>query len=149
MKARDIPVATKQTLVVVFVLEGRYCLIWAIVLLGPALLVGQTAVDQPRTEDSGPAALNRVDGAPDDPAATSSEDKERAKRHYRLYMVIAGVLIAFLFILLLLISVLRSGRFLRQRYKVGEKSPPTVYVDAWSQYHLEEGETGPEESASL
>jgi len=131
-------------------MKARRRLVWAMVLLVPALLMGQAAVDEAETGDAGPSAVDGVGGAADESAATSGENEEQKIRRYQLYLVLAGVLIAFLFITFLLIYVVRLSRFIRQRYKVGEKSAPTEYVDAWSQYRLEEeGDAAePEESSS-
>jgi len=151
MTARDIRVASQQAFKAFGGVGRRYQLVWAMVLLAPALLMGQAAVDEAETGDASPSAVDGVGGATDESAATSDEDKEQQKRRYQLYLVFSGVLIAFLFITFLLISVVRLSRFIRQRYKVGEKSTATEYVDAWSKYRLEEegDAAAPEESSSL
>ena len=64
---------------------------------------------------------------------------ETEKRKLRLMITVGIVVLGGFFIAVLLISLLRMGRFYRQRTLRGKKRPPTDYVDAWSQYRLKDG----------
>ncbi|KPK75851.1 MAG: hypothetical protein AMJ79_09380 [Phycisphaerae bacterium SM23_30] len=64
---------------------------------------------------------------------------ETEKRKLRLMITVGIVVLGGFFIAVVLISLLRMGRFYRQRALAGKKRPPTDYVDAWSQYRLKDG----------
>ena len=53
-----------------------------------------------------------------------------------LLIVSIGVIVTF-FLAILLLTILRQGRFFRQRLGLGRKSKPTKYIDAWSKYRLD------------
>jgi hypothetical protein len=65
-------------------------------------------------------------------------EKEKEKKRFRFLLGVLFVFIVALFAMLLVISLLRASRFQKQRLQIGKKSEPTDYVDAWSQYRLDE-----------
>ena len=60
------------------------------------------------------------------------------QRQFRLAVVVTIVFVILLFLTILLLSLGRMGRSLRDRMRLGRKSPPTECVDAWSQHRLDD-----------
>lgn len=65
---------------------------------------------------------------------SSSEKKELGKRIGPLI----ALLVIGLFFSLLLITLLRSGRYFRKHSGIGRKGEPTDLADAWSNYRLKD-----------
>ena len=57
-----------------------------------------------------------------------------------LYAWGLAVVLGGLFVVLLTVTMARSGRFFRRRHRIGVKEKPTEYVDAWSQHRLKDSD---------
>ena len=70
---------------------------------------------------------------------SAEPDREQLdRRRYRFMLLTIILLMAGFFIAVLLISIVRIGRYRRLRVGLGQKSPPTEYIDAWSQHRLKD-----------
>jgi len=80
---------------------------------------------------------SEIVSSPDRPVPNRQELKLRQYKLILLFMI-AGIII--LFLAVLLITIIRIGRYRRRRLKLGQKGVPTEYVDAWSRYRIKEEE---------
>jgi len=68
------------------------------------------------------------------------DQQELMLRQYKLILLLMIVGIIILFLAVLLITIIRIGRYRRRRLKLGQKGVPTEYVDSWSRYRLNDEE---------
>ena len=86
---------------------------------------------------------------PTDPQAQladrpASDDPQKEVKRYKIALLVLAVALFVLFWFMLILALVRMGRFHRRRM-LGKKSEPTEYVDAWSQYRLnDEAVDGPD-----
>lgn len=73
-------------------------------------------------------------------AAETKKQRELKNRQYKLTLLVIIVGVISLFMVILLITIIRIGRFRHRRLGLGQKSPPTECIDAWSHYRLEDDE---------
>ena len=78
------------------------------------------------------------DSSQDGTKPADDEQERIERRKFKIAMSICIVAIVLFFLMILLLTILRHGRFYRQRIKLGKKNEPTEYVDAWSRYRLDE-----------
>ena len=72
---------------------------------------------------------------------TQTQAQRKLKhRQYKLTLLIIIIGVVSLFMVILLITIIRIGRYRHRRLGLGQKSPPTEYIDAWSRYRLKDDE---------
>ena len=106
---------------------------------------GAPAPAEDSTRDIQPVISQEKLSDTETPAGTAESDetqKQRELKHrqYKLTLLIIIVGVISLFMVILLITIIRIGRFRHRRLGLGRKSPPTEYIDAWSHYRLEDDE---------
>ncbi len=67
---------------------------------------------------------------------------------YVLTLLVIIVAVASIFVVVLLLSLIRMGRARRGRLGLGQKSPPTKHVDAWSMHRLKDDQEHPDRDRS-
>jgi len=67
-----------------------------------------------------------------------SPEKVLKQRQYKLFLVFTIMGLVVFFLVVVLITIVRIGRYWRRSLGLGKRSAPTKYVDAWSQYRLKE-----------
>ncbi len=103
------------------------------------------APSEDSTRDIQPVASQEKSPDTETPAGTAEADetqKQREMKHrqYKLTLLVIIVGIVSLFMVILLITIIRIGRYRHRRLGLGQKSPPTEYIDAWSRYRLKDDE---------
>lgn len=95
---------------------------------GGGLVVAQVAVEILRYAED--------DSSGEDGADLSESELER--KRFGVVVMAAGVVFGGLFAFVVLISLARMTRARRRVLRLGQKNAPTEYVDAWSQYRLDD-----------
>lgn len=81
---------------------------------------------------------------PDHPGSAAADPKkEKDRKRLKFLLAVNLVFIIVIFTFFLILSLIRFSRFQRQRLQIGKKAEPTAYVDAWSQYRLDEKDIEP------
>jgi len=117
---------------------------WTIILwLSAFVVLGRVdLVCVGRTEEVGPGptvAATEEPFAQSDQADDEPTEKQQLKaKALRLALIVMIVVVITLFVVILLLTIVRIGRLRRRRTHFGEKAKPTEYIDAWSQYRLED-----------
>ena len=102
-------------------------------LLTTALLSGLHAQSVGVTTENKESHLQE-----DAPAETDPQRQEFERRWFKHLLIVILLLISALFGLLLIITLLRQGRWRRRNLKIGAPPSKTEYIDAWSQYRLKD-----------
>ena len=66
------------------------------------------------------------------------DDDEIKRKRFKVVIAAAGVIVGGVFLFAILLSLTRVNRAIRRLLGIGKKEKPTEYVDAWSNYRLEE-----------
>ena len=112
---------------------------WLVVLAGGIWMFFVTSSACASEVVDSPEQIQTGQGSSRDKAKpVTDEQDELERKKLKVILSISIVAIVLLFLGVLLLTILRQGRFYRQRVKLGKKNEPTEYVDAWSQYRLDE-----------
>ena len=82
--------------------------------------------------------VNIQSDAESDQLEPGSEEWHREKKKLNAMLWASIVIVTILFTGIILVTILRMGRHYRKRVTGDKKPEPTEYVDAWSQYRLED-----------
>ena len=93
-------------------------------------------------EDASPSVTTQDAPLPIDPAESPDKGEEAADpdkevKRYKIALLVLGGAIFCLFWFMLVLALLRSARFHKRRI-LRNKAERTEYVDAWSQYRLDD-----------
>ena len=66
------------------------------------------------------------------------DEVEIERKRFRVTVAAASVILGGLFLFVLLISLVRMSRARRRLLRLGQKNAPTEFIDAWSNYRLDE-----------
>ena len=66
------------------------------------------------------------------------DEVELERKRFRMTVAAASVILGGLFLFVVLISLVRMSRARRRLLRLGQKNAPTEYIDAWSNYRLDE-----------
>lgn len=67
-----------------------------------------------------------------------TEHRQIEQKKARVILLCTIAVVISLFLAILLITIVRIGRYNRRLNRLGKKAEPTEYIDAWSKYRLEE-----------
>ena len=63
---------------------------------------------------------------------------EIRRKRFSIALTAAAVILGGVFLFVILLSLTRFNRAIRRLLGIGKKEKPTEYIDAWSQYRLDE-----------
>lgn len=69
---------------------------------------------------------------------TSDQQVELEKKKFKLSLIVSIILIVVFFLAILLMTIIRMGRFYRKRIGLGDKNKPTTDIDAWTNYRIKD-----------
>lgn len=68
----------------------------------------------------------------------SDQQVELEQKKFKLSLIVSIIVIVIFFLAILLMTIIRQGRFYRKRLGLGDKSKPTRDIDAWTDYRLKD-----------
>ena len=110
----------------------------------PAIAAITPASDNP-PDNAGPAT-GATDTAIPAESAAKDNSKAQSKERYKLALFILVVGLTVFWLGIALITCRRWLQRVRREAGLGRKSPPTEYIDAWSQYRLNDLDDLPDET---
>ena len=116
----------------------RQCQIVGVLLMSVVVLLASGVMVYGQSTERGQdnRETNSQVSSVEDAKVDDSGDPEQ--KQFKLALLVTIVVVIVFFVAILLLAIVRIARHRHNRLRLGQKNPPTEYIDAWSQHKIDE-----------